>query len=79
MRAGILTIGDELINGFTVDTNAVWLSQALLSRGVSVAIKASVGDETGAIEAILDQWDGEYDWVITTGGLGPSHDDITKS
>lgn len=79
MRAGILTIGDELINGFTVDTNAVWLSQALLSRGVSVAIKASVGDETGAIEAILDQWDGEYDWVITTGGLGPTHDDITKS
>lgn len=79
MNAGILTIGDELINGFTIDTNAVWLSQELHRRGVSVVIKASVGDATGAIEAILSQWDGQYDWVITTGGLGPTHDDVTKT
>lgn len=79
MNAGILTIGDELISGFTVDTNAVWLSQELLRRGISVVMKASVGDETGAIEAILDQWDGKYDWVISTGGLGPTHDDLTKT
>ncbi len=78
IKAGLLTIGDELISGFTVDTNAVWLSKELHRRGVSVTMKASVGDETGAIEAILNQWDGKYDWVITTGGLGPTHDDITK-
>ena len=79
MNAAILTIGDELIHGFTVDTNAVWLAQELHRRGVSVSIKASVGDDTGAIEAILRQWDGKYDWVIATGGLGPTHDDITKT
>jgi nicotinamide-nucleotide amidase len=78
MKAGILTIGDEIISGFTVDTNSAWMAQELLKRGIAVVAKASVGDDHDAILGILEQWDGELDLVIATGGLGPTHDDITK-
>ncbi|MEE9162231.1 MAG: CinA family nicotinamide mononucleotide deamidase-related protein [Candidatus Neomarinimicrobiota bacterium] len=77
MKAGILTVGDELLDGVRVDTNSVWLAQRLLERGASIGIKASVGDEVESIAAMLGSWDGELDLVITTGGLGPTHDDVT--
>ena len=79
MKAGILTIGDEIVAGFSVDTNTVWLAQELLKKGVVVAAKASVGDDLEAIEEVLAQWDGRLELVITTGGLGPTHDDVTKT
>ncbi|MFC1620359.1 competence/damage-inducible protein A [Candidatus Neomarinimicrobiota bacterium] len=78
MKAGILTIGDEIIAGFTVDTNSAWMAQELLKCGIEVVAKASVGDDHDAILGILEHWDGELDLVIATGGLGPTHDDITK-
>ncbi len=78
MKAGILTIGNELLAGFTVDTNSVWLAQELLKRGISVTARTSVGDDREDIVAVLRQWDGQFDLVIATGGLGPTHDDITK-
>lgn len=78
MKAGILTIGDEIIAGFTVDTNSAWLAQELLKNGIAVVTKASVGDDHDAILDVLKRWDGELDLVIATGGLGPTHDDITK-
>jgi nicotinamide-nucleotide amidase len=78
MKAGILTIGDEIITGFTVDTNSSWLAQKLLKHGITVVTKTSVGDDHDAILEVLKQWDGELDLVIATGGLGPTHDDITK-
>ena len=79
MRAGILTIGDEIVGGFSVDTNSVWLAQELLKRGITVATKTSVGDDLEAIEEALARWDGQLELVITTGGLGPTHDDLTKT
>ncbi len=79
MKAGILTIGDELVNGFSVDTNSVWLAQELLKRGITVVAKASVGDDLQAIRDALARWDGQLELVITTGGLGPTHDDVTKT
>ena len=79
MKAGILTIGDEIVNGFSVDTNSVWLAQELLKRGITVVTKVSVGDDLDAIEEVLARWDGQLELVITTGGLGPTHDDVTKT
>ena len=78
MKAGILTIGEEILIGFTVDTNSAWLAQELLKRGITVAKKTIVGDDQRAITEVLKRWDGELDLVIATGGLGPTHDDITK-
>lgn len=79
MNAGILTIGDELLTGFTVDTNAAWLGQQLLKNGIRVSGKASVGDDGDNIVRQIGAMDGVYDLVIITGGLGPTGDDITKS
>lgn len=78
MKAGILTIGEEILAGFTVDTNSAWLSKELLKRGITVTQKATVGDDQHAIMDVLKRWDGELDLVLATGGLGPTHDDITK-
>lgn len=79
MKAGIITVGDELLDGVRVDTNSVWLAQRLLELGINIGMKASVGDDVDAIAAMLAGWDGELELVITTGGLGPTHDDVTKA
>ncbi len=79
MNAAILTIGNELLGGAVVDTNSAWLSRQLASRGVSVTHKATVGDTREDIIALLAAWDGQHDMVLITGGLGPTHDDITKA
>ena len=79
MNAAILTIGNELLGGAVVDTNSAWLSRQLASRGVSVTRKATVGDTREDIIAVLAAWDGQHDMVLITGGLGPTHDDITKA
>ena len=79
MKAAILTIGEELISGFTVDTNAAWIAQALLPIGIRVVETVSVGDDPEAIIGALERLDNRMGLVIATGGLGPTHDDITKS
>lgn len=79
MKAAILTIGEELISGFTVDTNAAWIAQALLPRGIRVVETVSVGDDREAILGALERLDNRMELVIATGGLGPTHDDITKN
>ena len=78
MNAAILTIGDELLNGQTIDTNAAWMGQELNLIGVSIASKLSVGDEAQAIKDGLDYCFKHASLVIVTGGLGPTKDDITK-
>lgn len=78
MKAAILTIGDELLNGQTIDTNAAWLGQQLNKIGVQVITKLSVGDERPDILNGLDFAFQQSHLVIVTGGLGPTQDDITK-
>ena len=78
MNATILTIGDELLIGQVVDTNAAWLSERLFSLGVRVRKVATVGDEEQAIIAALAQEWPESDLMIITGGLGPTPDDRTR-
>jgi len=78
MNAAILTIGDELLNGQTIDTNAAWLGRRLNDIGITVICKLSVGDQRSDIIAGLDSAFNQSSIVLVTGGLGPTHDDITK-
>ena len=78
MRAEIITIGDELLIGQVVDTNSAWMAQRLNEVGVELYCITSVHDEREQIVAALDKAFSEVDIVLTTGGLGPTKDDITK-
>lgn len=78
MHLEIVTIGDELLLGLTIDTNAAWLARELAADGVSIVRRASVGDDAELIaDAVRDALD-RSGAVITTGGLGPTADDMTK-
>lgn len=78
MNAIILTVGDEILLGQTVDTNSGWLGQALSQIGIRVIGHVGCGDEHDRIVRSLRQCWEEADLVIMTGGLGPTKDDITK-
>lgn len=78
MRAHLLTIGDEILIGQIVDTNSAWMSQQLNLYGIEVTGKSSVGDTRDAIIAGFNDALKNADVVISTGGLGPTKDDITK-
>lgn len=78
MKVEVVTIGDELLLGFTVDTNAAHLARELASIGVSVARRSTVGDSSADIAAAVGDALERSDGVITTGGLGPTADDMTK-
>jgi len=78
MNVEIVTIGDELLLGFTLDTNATHLARTLAGLGVRIVRRATCGDEAASIaEAVRDALD-RTGAVITTGGLGPTADDLTK-
>ena len=78
MHIELLTIGDELLLGFTVDTNAAHLARALAAAGVSIVRRATVGDDADAIADAVQAALERTGAVITTGGLGPTADDMTK-
>ena len=74
----LITIGDELLLGFTIDTNAAHISRALAEAGVAVVRRTTVGDEADRIAAAVSEALERTGAVITTGGLGPTSDDLTK-
>ena len=74
----IVTIGDELLLGHTVDTNAAYISEHLAAAGLRVTRRATVGDDAAAIHAAVNDALARTKVVITTGGLGPTSDDFTK-
>ncbi len=76
--AAICTIGDEILIGQVVDTNTSHIARALNLSGIKVARDISISDDTTDIYDSLDGLLKAYDIVITTGGLGPTKDDITK-
>ena len=78
MRAEIITIGDELLIGQVVDTNSAWMAQRLNEHGIELYQITSVHDDREHIIKALDEAFGRVDIVLTTGGLGPTKDDITK-
>ena len=78
MRAEVITIGDELLIGQVVDTNSAWIAEKLNEYGIELFQITSVHDNREHIIAALDEAFSRADIVLTTGGLGPTKDDITK-
>jgi nicotinamide-nucleotide amidase len=78
MQAVILSIGDELTLGQTIDTNSAWISRELAAVGCVVAAHVTVADDQPQIERTIAQSAARCDWLIVTGGLGPTEDDLTR-
>lgn len=78
VNASIITIGDELLIGQTIDTNSAFIAQELNKIGVWVKRRVAVGDSWDGIWLALDEESKNSDIIIITGGLGPTADDITK-
>jgi molybdenum cofactor synthesis domain-containing protein len=79
MDAALVTVGDELLSGDTENTNATWLARRLTERGVSVERVVVVPDEEAVIARYVRRWSDSFDAVVTTGGLGGTHDDVTMA
>lgn len=79
MRAEIITVGDEILIGQIVDTNAVYISKSLNDAGIVVDSRISVGDNSSRITEVVQKAMERCEVVIMTGGLGPTKDDITKT
>lgn len=78
VRAAIVTVGDELLSGETVDTNAAWLGRELAVRGIPVRRRYTVGDDEGEIRRAVAEAAGDAELILVTGGLGPTPDDLTR-
>ena len=78
MRIEVVTIGDELLLGYTIDTNAAHLARELAALGVEIVRRTTCGDTAESIAAAVGDALDRADGVITTGGLGPTSDDLTK-
>jgi nicotinamide-nucleotide amidase len=78
MLAKLITIGDEILIGQVLNTNAAFIGEGLLSIGIKLERITTIGDNEEKIISALQRALEEYDVVIITGGLGPTHDDITK-
>jgi nicotinamide-nucleotide amidase len=78
MNVELITIGDELLLGYTIDTNAAYLARELASVGVAIVRRATVGDDATDIAAAVREALDRTGAVITTGGLGPTSDDRTR-
>lgn len=74
----LITIGDELLLGFTIDTNSAHISRALAAMGIEIARRTTVGDDSVKIGLAVREALDRTGAVITTGGLGPTSDDLTK-
>ncbi len=77
--AAIVTVGTELVRGLSVDTNTAEIAHALRRAGIDVLEAVTVGDDEGLLAPLLRRCAEEYDVVVVTGGLGPTHDDITRA
>ncbi|ATQ42083.1 competence/damage-inducible protein A [Caulobacter mirabilis] len=77
VTAAVLIIGDEILSGRTQDTNLNAIARYLGTHGVEVAEARVVGDDEDEIVAAVNHLRDRYDYLVTTGGIGPTHDDIT--
>ena len=78
MKASIISVGTELLMGEITNTNTVYLSQKLNDHGIDVLFHHTVGDNPGRLTRVLKESLADCDLIITTGGLGPTQDDMTK-
>jgi nicotinamide-nucleotide amidase len=77
-NAEIVAIGSELLLGQIVDTNSAWMAQRLTALGVNLYFKSVVGDNPGRMKEVIQRALERADIVITSGGLGPTQDDLTR-
>jgi molybdenum cofactor synthesis domain-containing protein len=77
VTAGLLVIGDEILSGRTKDKNIGYVAEYLTALGIDLEEVRVVGDDEAAIIGALDAMRHRYTYVFTTGGIGPTHDDIT--
>ncbi len=78
MKTAIITIGDEILIGQIIDTNTAWMAQKLTNAGFDVTEKISIGDNAQQIKDTIEDVFTRVDVILTTGGIGPTKDDITK-
>jgi nicotinamide-nucleotide amidase len=78
MRCDVIAVGTELLLGQIVDTNSAWIGEQLARIGIDSLLQVHVGDNVGRIEALLRRLLADADAVIVCGGLGPTHDDVTR-
>ncbi|MEM8619091.1 MAG: competence/damage-inducible protein A [Actinomycetota bacterium] len=78
MRCDVLAVGTELLLGQIIDSNSAWMGGTLAEHGIDSLAQAKVGDNVDRIEAQLRALLADADAVITCGGLGPTHDDLTR-
>src|SRR6476659_7954105 len=78
LRAEIIAIGSELLTPHRTDTNSLWLTERLNSVGIEVQLKTVVGDDEAILEESVRDALRRSEIIISTGGLGPTEDDITK-
>ena len=78
MKAELITIGDEILIGQIVNTNAVFLAQTLNKIGIEIAQITTISDEKTSIVKALNQSKKRAQLIVLTGGLGPTKDDVTK-
>ena len=77
MNIALITIGNELLAGFTVNTNAAWIGNHVIQTGGNIVWHQTIGDSKEEIHVSLNQIPKDINAVIITGGLGPTHDDVT--
>lgn len=78
MRCDVLAVGTELLLGQIVDSNSSWLGEQLAARGIDSLLQVKVGDNTSRITAEIERLLRDADALIICGGLGPTHDDVTR-
>ena len=78
MRCDVVAVGTELLLGQIVDTNSAWMGEQLAASGIDSLLQVKVGDNLGRITSAIRSVLAEADAVIVCGGLGPTHDDITR-
>ena len=78
MKAEIISVGTELLLGHTVNTDAAFIARELAALGIDLMNVETVGDNPGRLREVLETALSRSDLVITSGGLGPTLDDLTK-
>ena len=78
LTAGIIIIGDEILSGRTLDINANFIAQELIKAGINLMEIRVVQDNINIIKKTVYKFHKDYTYVFTTGGIGPTHDDITS-
>ena len=79
MNVALVTVGDELLAGETVNTNGAWLAEQLTDRGCRIERLTTLPDRIRDIAKVVNEYRAAYDAVVVTGGLGPTHDDMTMA